>query len=240
MKNFNKISIVVPVYNEKETLSKLTGLVENVKLDGLEKEMIFVDDCSTDSSREILKNYQGKHKVIFLDRNQGKGTAVRRGFREATGDIILIQDADLEYDPNEYSELIKPILEDKADVVYGSRFISAYPRRVLYFHHYLGNRFLTLFSNFFTGLNLSDMETCYKVFSRKALDVILPHLESERFGIEVELTAEAAKHKFRVFEVGISYNGRTYGEGKKISWKDGFAAIFHIIKLNLFKKCPKN
>lgn len=240
MMNYNKISIIIPVYNEEKTLAKLTDLVEKVQLPGLEKELIFIDDGSTDGGQEILKSFQGKHKIIFLDKNHGKGAAVRRGMKESTGDIVIIQDADLEYNPQEYGNIIKPILDGKADVVYGSRFVTGLPHRVLYYDHYLANKFLTFFSNVLTGLNLSDIETCYKAFSRRAVDQIKDHLKANRFGIEVELTAEIAKHNMRVFEVGISYNGRTYQEGKKIGWRDGLAAVFHIIKYNLFKTCPKN
>lgn len=232
-----KLSIVIPVFNEVKTLGQIIALIEKVAV--ADKELIIVDDCSTDGSREVLAGYRSKHKVIFLDQNSGKGAALRRGFKEVTGDIVIIQDADLEYDPNDYHALMKPILDDKADVVFGSRFFTSQPHRVLYFNHFLANRLITFLSNVFTGLNLSDVETCYKVFKRDALKQILPHLSSNRFGIEVELTAEVAKHKFRVFEVGISYSGRTYEEGKKINWRDGLAAIIHIIRFNIFRSCPK-
>lgn len=230
-----KLSIIIPVFNEEKALNKLINLIEGAD-SPYEKELIFIDDGSTDGSRNILKNYEYKYKVIFFDKNYGKGAAVRKGFKEATGDVILIQDADLEYDPNEYNVLLKPILDDRADVVYGSRFITHYPRRILYNTHFLANKFLTSFSNFFTNLNLSDMETGYKVFLSKAAKEILPCLKSNRFGIEVELTAQIAKHKFRIYEVGISYSGRTYEEGKKINWKDGLAAIWHILRFNLFTR----
>lgn len=235
MTTIKKISIVIPVFNEEKTLRKVLDLVEKSPLEP-EKEIILVDDGSIDKSREILKEYTGRHKVILLEKNKGKGAALRRGFAEATGDAIIIQDADLEYNPNEYPFLLQPILSDDADVVYGSRFVTAFPRRTLYFSHYLANKTVTFLSNIFTGLNISDMETCYKVFTRDALRQILPCLKSNRFGIEVELTAQIAKHKFRVYEVGISYKGRTYGEGKKINWKDGLAAIWHIIRFNLFTR----
>lgn len=235
MTTIKKISIVIPVFNEEKTLRKVLDLVEKSPLES-EKEIILVDDGSNDKSREILKEYADRHKVILLGKNKGKGAALRRGFAEATGDAIIIQDADLEYNPNEYPFLLQPILSDDADVVYGSRFVTAFPRRTLYFSHYLANKTVTFLSNIFTGLNISDMETCYKVFTRDALRQILPCLKSNRFGIEVELTAQIAKHRFRVYEVGISYKGRTYGEGKKINWKDGLAAIWHIIRFNLFTR----
>ena len=238
MKEFKKLSIIVPVYNEEKTLRKLISAVEAVDLP-LKKEIIFVDDGSTDKSREILKEFMGRYKVILLDKNSGKGTAIRKGFKEAMGDIVLVQDADLEYNPKEYPILFQPILDGDADVVYGSRFITAFPRRILYFPHYVGNVFVTFLSNLLTGLNLSDMETGYKVFTGKAVKEILPCLKAKRFGIEPEITAQVAKHKFRVYEVGISYKGRTYQEGKKINWKDGLAAIWHIVRFNLFTKCKK-
>lgn len=233
-----KLSIIIPVYNEKNTLVELLKRVEAVELQNIEKEVVLVDDFSTDGTREILKKLeeQKKFRLHFHEKNIGKGAALRNGFKIGNGDIFLIQDADLEYDPNEYPLLIKPILEGKADVVYGSRFVGNQPHRVLYNMHYLVNRFLTFFSNLLTGLNISDMETCYKVFTKEAVERILPTLTSNRFGIEPELTARVAKNKFRVFEVGISYNGRTYEEGKHINWKDGLAAIWHIIRFNLFSK----
>jgi len=234
MINCQKLSIVIPVFNEEKTIEKLVESVSTVDI-GCSKELIFIDDGSTDGTRQVLGKYRGTHKVIFMDKNRGKGAAVRHGFAEATGDIILIQDADLEYDPKEYSLLMEPILDGDADVVYGSRFITAFPRRVLYFHHYMANQLVTFISNIFTGLNLSDMETGYKVFTKEALKTILPKLSANRFGIEPELTARIAQANLRVFEVGISYKGRTYGEGKKITWKDGVAAIWHIVKYNLFR-----
>ncbi len=231
-----KLSIVIPVYNEIKTIEAILKKIEEVKLEHIEKEIILVDDFSTDGTRQLLQKMakENRYRIYFSDKNRGKGASLRRGFKEAEGDIILVQDADLEYDPSEYSLLIGPILKGDADVVYGSRFITSFPHRVLYFHHYLANQFVTFVSNVFTGLNLSDMETCYKVFTKQALKQILPNLKSDRFGIEVELTAQIAKHKFRVYEVGISYRGRTYKEGKKINWKDGVAAIWHIIRFNLF------
>lgn len=230
----NKLSIVIPIYNEEKTLERVVRAVEAVDV-GFEKEIILVDDGSTDRTRQVLNKYRSIHKVIFMDKNRGKGAAIRKGFKETTGDIIVIQDADLEYDPQEYLLLMKPILNGDADVVYGSRFVTAFPRRVLYFHHYMANQLVTFISNIFTGLNLSDMETGYKIFTKEAIQKILPKLSATRFGIEPELTARVAQAGLRVYEVGVSYKGRTYSEGKKITWKDGVAAIWHIIKYNLFK-----
>jgi glycosyltransferase involved in cell wall biosynthesis len=231
---FDKLSIIIPVYNEEKTLEEILTRVEKASAGGLQKEVVLVDDFSTDKTREILKRYEGGHKVIYHDKNRGKGAALRAGFKAATGDIILIQDADLEYNPDEYPYLLQPILDGKADVVYGSRMMTMSAHRVLFFWHSLGNKLLTLFSNVLTDLTLTDMETCYKVFTKEVLDKILPKLKSNRFGIEPELTARFAKNKFRIYEVGISYSGRTYQEGKKINWKDGAAAIWHIIRFNLF------
>lgn len=228
-----KVSIIIPVYQEEKTIGTL---LDRVALVPLEKEIIVIDDGSHDDSAAQIRKKAAEIpylKAFFNTQNRGKGFSVRRGFAEASGDIILIQDADLEYNPDEYPALIRPIIEGSADVVYGSRFVGAQARRVLYNHHYLANKFLTFFSNLFSNLNLSDMETCYKVFSRSSLRQILPCLSSDRFGIEVEITAEAAKHRLRVYEVGISYNGRTYEEGKKITWKDGLAALFYIVWYNV-------
>lgn len=236
--NFKKLSIVVPVYNERKTIPVLLAAIRKAEVP-FEKEIILIDDGSTDGSQEILKNFGDGYKVVLFEKNKGKGAAVRRGMKEATGDLVIIQDADLEYNPEEYSAILKPITDGDADVVYGSRFVTAHPRRILYFSHYLANQFVTLLSNIFTGLNLSDMETGYKAFTSKAAKEILPCLSSNRFGIEPEITAQVAKHKFRIYEVGISYKGRTYEEGKKINWKDGLAAIWHIIRFNLFTKCKK-
>lgn len=230
-----KLSIIIPVYNEKETILEILKLVEAVDLP-LEKEIIIVDDYSTDGTKEILKNLnQNKYKIIFHDRNYGKGAALKRGFQETTGDIVLIQDADLEYDPEDYKKLLKPILIGRADVVFGSRFLTGDPKRVLYIWHFLGNVFLTFFSNLLTGLTFSDMEVCYKVFRKEVVDSFKNKLESRRFGIEAELTAKISKGRWRIYEVGISYYGRTYAKGKKIGWKDGIAAIWHIIRFNLLR-----
>jgi len=230
-----KLSIVIPIYNEERTLLKLISAVEDAPLQ-IGKEIILVDDGSKDKSREILNNYKDKHKVIFMDRNSGKGSAIRKGFSQATGDVVIIQDADLEYDPRDYVVLLKPILDGDADVVYGSRFVTPFPRRILYFSHYVANKAITFLSNVFTGLNLSDMETGAKAFTGKVIKEILPCLTAKRFGIEPEITAQVAKHKFRIYEVGISYKGRTYHEGKKLTWRDGLAAIWHVIKFNVFTK----
>jgi len=230
-----KLSIIIPAYNEKETIGKLISLVENVQVMDVDKEIIVIDDKSTDGTRDILKKYQGKHKIIFQPKNMGKGAAVKAGFRKASGDILIIQDADLEYDPNEYQKLLKPILENRADIVFSSRFVGSAPHHVLYFWHYQGNRFLTFLSNMLSGFSLTDIEACYKIFNRQAINFIKGRLTSKRFGIEPELAALAAKSRLRVYEVGISYFGRTYLEGKKVTWKDGLAAVYHIIKYNLFR-----
>ena len=239
MPEFKKISIVIPVYNEEKTLDKIIAAVESANTFHLEKEIILVNDCSRDKSKEILEKYKDRHKVHHHEANKGKGAALKTGFKNATGDIIIIQDADLEYDPNEYVNMLKPILDGKADVVYGSRFSGAGPHRVLYYWHYVGNKMLTRASNMLTNLNLTDMETCYKAFTKEILDQIHPKLKSKRFGFEPEVTARVAKlskrDKCRIYEIGISYSGRTYAEGKKIGWKDGVEAVWCIVKYNLFK-----
>jgi len=233
-----KLSIIVPCFNESKTIDAILAKVLGVPLP-LDREVIVVDDCSTDGTREHLQRYRmypssqdhDHVQVVFHPRNRGKGAALRTGFGCATGDILLVQDADLEYDPGEYPKLLVPILEGKADVVYGSRFIGSETHRVLYFWHSLGNRFLTLLSNMFTNLNLTDMEVCYKVFRRSVLDRIV--LTEDRFGFEPEFTAKVAHLGCPIYEVGISYYGRTYEEGKKINWKDGFRAIWVILKYGL-------
>ncbi|MBP7992807.1 MAG: glycosyltransferase family 2 protein [Candidatus Magasanikbacteria bacterium] len=231
-----KLSIVVPVYNEAKTITTVLEVIESVSLPGIEKEIVVVDDCSTDGTREVLKKLAetNRYQVFFHEKNQGKGAALRLGFSKATGDFIIIQDADLEYDPHEYPLLLGPLLDGKADVVFGSRFIGDRPHRVLFFWHSVGNKVLTLFSNMLSDLNLTDMETCYKAFSKEALAKILPKLTSSRFTIEPEITARVAQARLKIYEVGISYHGRTYEEGKKIGIKDGFSALWAIIKFNWF------
>ena len=228
-----KLSIIIPVYNERKTIEEIIRRIQAAPLDGVEKEIVVVDDGSTDGTRDIVRHIHGI-RFIFHKNNTGKGGAVKTGFQNAAGDIVVIQDADLEYDPADYARLLSPILSGRADVVYGSRFVGGEPHRVLYVFHYMANRFLTMFSNLFTGLNLTDMETCYKVFRREVVDSLKDKLVSGRFGIEPELTARVAKGRWRIFEVGISYYGRTYEEGKKINWKDGLAAIWHVIRFNVF------
>ena len=231
------LSIVIPVYNEEATLADLIRKVCSVDLAllGLNREIIVVDDCSQDGTGTIAQGLaqEGTIRLIRHNLNQGKGAALQTGFREARGDILVIQDADLEYDPEEYPRLLKPILDGKADVVYGSRFMGGEAHRVLYFWHYVGNRFLTLLSNMMTNLNLTDMETCYKVFRAEIIKSI--RLEEKRFGFEPEVTAKIARLGCRVFEVGISYSGRTYAEGKKINWKDGLRALWCIFRYRFIR-----
>jgi glycosyltransferase involved in cell wall biosynthesis len=227
-----KLSIVMPVYNEKDTIREIIARVLSVDA-GLEKELVVVDDFSGDGTRDILGKLDDPRVKVFLHpKNMGKGAALRTGFEKAQGDIVLIQDADLEYDPREYPALLAPILDGRADVVYGSRFLSG-PHRVLFFWHYVANRMLTTFCNVLSNLNLTDMETCYKVFKKDVLRRI--RLKSDRFGFEPEVTIKVAAIKCRIFEVPISYSGRDYAEGKKIGWKDGVAAIFHMFRYKFFK-----
>lgn len=230
-----RLSVVIPVYNEEKTLRVLVDRVREVPI---RKEIILIDDCSKDRTRDVLKALEqeggqddfNKIRIFFHEVNQGKGAALRTGFSNVQGDIVIIQDADLEYDPAEYPKLLKPIVENKADVVFGSRFLGDQAHRVLYFWHYLGNRFLTTLSNCFTNLNLTDMETCYKVFRRNVIDDLTPKLVQNRFGFEPEITAKVARRRYRIYETSVSYSGRTYAEGKKIGWRDGFKALWCIVR----------
>jgi len=229
------LSVVIPCYNEADTIEEIVRAVASSPYPN--KEIIIVDDCSKDGTREKLKNEIAQlpivAKVLYHGKNMGKGAALRTGFAAATGDIVIVQDADLEYDPVQYPLIIEPILQGKADVVFGSRFMGGQPHRVVYYWHRLGNGVLTLLSNMFTNLNLTDMETCYKAFRREVIQSIT--IEENRFGFEPEITAKVAKQRCRIYEVGISYYGRTYEEGKKIGWKDGVRALICIVKYNLFR-----
>lgn len=237
---FNKLSIVIPAYNEGPTIHFILDKLQRVTLlKNIEKEIIIVNDCSKDNTEEAVKNYMTQNPSLNIqyfkhEVNKGKGAALHTGIQKATGEYLIIQDADLEYDPEEYNLLLKPVLDGFADVVYGSRFMGGNPHRILFFWHTLGNKFLTFFSNMFTNLNLTDMETCYKMFNTKIIQSI--PLQEKRFGFEPEVTAKISRiPKIRIYEVGISYYGRTYEEGKKIGWKDGFRAIYCILKYGLFK-----
>jgi glycosyltransferase involved in cell wall biosynthesis len=223
------VSVVVPIFNEKDTLREIVKRIRAVEMP---KQIILVDDGSTDGTRELLARMEHDDDlcVLYHERNRGKGAALKTGFARAAGTVLLVQDADLEYDPAQYPQLIQPIIEGVADVVYGSRFLSDGPHRVLYFWHFVANRLLTTFSNMFTGLNLTDMETCYKVFRREVIDAVGPTLKEQRFGIEAELTAKVARRQYRVYELGISYFGRTYGEGKKIGFRDALRAVWCILR----------
>lgn len=234
-----KLSIIIPAYNEGATIHRILDKIQAViLLNNIEKEVVIVNDCSSDNTEEAIQNYQNQNLSLNIlyrkhEVNKGKGAALHTGIREATGDVVVIQDADLEYDPNEFNILLKPILDDFADVVYGSRFMGGKPHRVLFFWHTIGNKFLTAFSNMFTNLNLTDMETCYKMFRSEVIKSL--DLKENRFGFEPEVTAKMSRYpNIRIYEVGISYYGRTYAEGKKIGWRDGFRALWCILKYNLF------
>lgn len=236
-----KLSILIPAYNEEKTIHFILDKVKAVQLiGGINKEVIIVNDCSTDKTVDAVESYMNANQELNIrfftqDYNQGKGAAIHRAIREATGDYLIIQDADLEYDPEEYNDLLKPVIGGFADVVYGSRFIGGNPHRILFFWHSIGNKFLTRLSNMFTNLNLTDMETCYKLIKTDVAQGL--NLKENRFGFEPELTAKLSRVKdVRIYEVGISYYGRTYEEGKKIGWKDGFRAIYCILKYNIFSK----
>ncbi|MGC9451572.1 MAG: glycosyltransferase family 2 protein [Oceanipulchritudo sp.] len=228
-----RVSVVIPCFNEKNTIRKLVERVKGSPVDI--QEIVVVDDCSSDGTRQLLMDFESDPlvKVVHHETNLGKGAALRTGFSRVAGEVVIVQDADLEYDPREYPLLIEPILQGNADVVFGSRFMGGRPHRVVYFWHMVGNRFLTLFSNMLSNINLTDMETCFKVFRREVLEQI--RIEENRFGFEPEVTAKVARLNCRIYEVGISYYGRTYAEGKKIGWKDGIRALYAILKYNLFR-----
>ena len=234
------LSVVIPAFNEEKTIRAILDQVLGLKIEMIRIEVIVINDCSTDKTRALIESYINENpayaiRLIDQEKNMGKGAAIRRGIEEAGGDFLIIQDADLEYDPREYKDLLNPLLSDKADVVYGSRFMGSNPHRILFFWHSLGNKLLTFLSNMFNNLNLTDMETCYKMFRSEVIKKI--HLQENRFGFEPEVTAKIARIPgIRIYEVGISYYGRTYSEGKKINWKDGFRAIYCIFKYGVFNK----
>ncbi len=234
------LSVIIPAYNESSTILDILQKVGGLEIPGIEMEIIVVNDCSTDDTKALVEKFISGHsskntKLLNQEKNRGKGAAIHKGIREASGDYLLIQDADLEYDPEEYPDLLKPVLNGQADVVYGSRFVGANPHRILFFWHSIGNKMLTTLSNMFTNLNLTDMETCYKLFRTEIIKKI--YLHEKRFGFEPEVTAKISRVPgIRIYEIGISYYGRTYHEGKKINWKDGFHAIFCILKYNIFSR----
>ena len=227
------LSVVIPCYNERATIRHIVNAVHSSGVESL--EIIVVDDCSTDGTREILREEITPlvGRIVYHEKNRGKGAALRAGFQHATGDYVIVQDADLEYDPREFPALLKPLLEGKADVVFGSRFMGGHPHRVHYYWHSVGNKVLTTLSNMLTNLNLTDMECCYKMFRRDVIQGL--HLVENRFGFEPEITAKVARGGHRIYEVGVSYSGRSYAEGKKIGWRDGFRAIYAILRYNLFR-----
>ena len=234
--NYKKLSVVIPVFNERETVEELIAAVRKAPCYSMSKEIILVDDCSSDGTGELLEKYASRRGFCLIrhEKNRGKGAALRSGFDAATGDVVLVQDADLEYNPEEYEALLLPIVDGHADVVYGSRFKGGKAHRVLFFWHSVGNKMLTLLSNMFTNLNLTDMETCYKVFKTPVVKAM--YLQQKRFGIEPEMTAKISRMRLRIYEVGISYSGRDYSEGKKIGLKDAFKAVWCIFKYKVFSR----